>query len=219
MGIFSKLFKKKNNQENEMPVMAENINPNNIRITITKEGWLQIDYYNNEGRVGALNDSTRLVVTNTSEHLAQRYIPKCLVSHYNIGDCQVLRGYGVSSRENYKEILAEVDINLLQTDYKYCKAVMRDLLDSRRVEADWEQGLEENRQRQCGKYIGGIQFWKHGYSKFFDANVGVESHYSPDMIVKRQRYREEKEARRQREIESKRRRISELQSEIDDLYK
>ena len=105
MGIFSKLFKKKNNQENEMPVMAENINPNNIRITITKEGWLQIDYYNNEGRVGALNDSTRLVVTNTSEHLAQRYIPKCLVSHYNIGDCQVLRGYGVSSRENYIEIL------------------------------------------------------------------------------------------------------------------
>ena len=40
MGIFSKLFKKKNNQENEMPVKAENINPNNIRITITKEGWV-----------------------------------------------------------------------------------------------------------------------------------------------------------------------------------
>ena len=219
MGIFSRLFKKKDNQENEMPTMAENINPNDIRITITKEGWLQIDYYNNKGRVGALNDSTRLVVTNTSEHLAQRYIPKCLVSHYNLTDCQPLIGNGASSREDYEEVLADVDINLLQTNYQYCKAVMRDLLDSKRVESYLERGLEENPKTPCGKYIGGIVLGKNGYEKLFYKDIGRESHYSPEMIAKRQRKRGEKEARLQRELESKRREMSQIQSEIEGLYR
>lgn len=222
-GIFSRLFKKKENYEYgyEMQTISQYTNPNDIMINYTKEGMLQIDFYDSNPRLATLNDSTRLVITNVSENLANKYIPKCLVSHYNSTDCQILkRGQGaISSRDMYQEVVADIDINLLQTDYQYCKTVMRDLLDSRRVNWYLEQGLEENPQKYCGKYIGGVGRGRNGYTKFFDAIAGQVSHYSPEMIQKRQMHREAEIEWRQKEIEENRKRNNQLYEEINELYK
>ena len=78
-------------------------------------------------------------------------------------------------------------------------------------------GLQEEPQTPCGIYIGEVQKREDGYRKVFNQNIGRECHNSPYMQRARMQHREKEDAFRRKMIEEKKRKMAELQSEIDEL--
>ena len=188
-----------------------------IEYSTTTDGRLQIDFYDNKIKVGQLYDSTRLVVGNRPVVLANQEVQNWLVSWYNRDDA-VFVGEGESlSAKAYKGILAQIDPALLEVDEKYCVTVMRNLLEQNRINKYLEEGLKENPERPCGKYIGGVKETEEGYKKIFSMIVGQASHNSELMVNRRRELRESIEAKKQAEIAKRKAQIQKLQSEIDDM--
>lgn len=224
MGFFDR-FKKKKEESIETPVVSDKAKSNElpvkIRYTTLPNGNLQFDFLDSNADFKKFYDTTRLVVGKEPISIGGKQVYNCAVSWYGDNDCQILdtkTGRSINSRaENYRGVLIEIDLELLQSDKNYYKMLMSKLLDKERVEEYLERGLQETPEIPCGKYIGGIRKTEKGYGKFFDVTVGQASHNSKLMVDRRQKLREEEEARRKRDIERKKEQINKLQSEIESM--
>lgn len=216
---FMDIFKKRNNikQENVMP-KEKKVSP--MSYSATKDGKLQIEYYHQQKDFKQFYDVTRLIVDNKPTVLENEVVYNCKVSWYNQDDVVLLspeyEGDSINAR-NYSEVLAQIDPNRLQEDEDYCSFVMRFLLDRKRVIKYLEDGLRDNPENPCGKYIGGVRKSEKGYEKTFSPSVGRASHYSESMINSRKILKEKMQADRQRVINEKQSQIEKLQKEINDM--
>lgn len=221
MGLFDFLKNKQKNVETQPSVQQNNEQKSfNINYKWTRDGNLQVDFYDSIGKFGQFYDTTRLIVSQTPEIIANQCLQDCQVSWYGSNDAVVLGGeyFGESKNSvNYSHVLAQIDTNLLMQDEEYCYTVMKRLLDRKRVMTYLEDGLKENAQLPCGEYIGGIQKQGNEYKKVFSEEVGNAAHYSAKMVNRRAALKQKNEVAKQMEIEAKKRKIQELQGEIDDL--
>lgn len=131
-------------------------------------------------------------------------------------DCVFLgkNGEELGRRTDYKSVLAGINMEALQNDYRYRVALMRDLFKQSRVENYLKISEQESPDRPCGKYIG---FINHEYGKQFDPSTGRAAHYTNEM--RETRYKKQIEERRSKE-ESIRRaeaEVARLKSELNDL--
>jgi len=214
MGFFNRNKKK----ETQAPIHEESIIKSNIEYSITKDGKLQIDYHDNERNVGKMYDMTRLIIDNVPTKLNNRKIYKGLVSWYGKDDTVILdakTGEDIGSSGDYREILAEIDFRLIQTDPQYCEKVMKSLLRQSRVKDYLSRGLQDKPDRFCGEYIGGVIKTAEGYKRIFDILSGKEAHQRPEMVMKRARYKEMMKRRKQNQIAGNKAEIARLQGEID----
>ena len=207
-------FNRKKKKEQEISRYKEEYNkPFDIKYTITEDGRLQIDFQENHAKFGKMYDTTRLIFTNNMEMLNNRYVPECLVSWYGRSDVTLLKGPESGRRTEYSYILADIDITQMQTNPQYCEMVMKELLEQNRVNRYLESGLEDYPQRPCGEYIGGVRQIQNGYEKFFDLQAGMDAHYKPYMMRKREIHKAEIQENIAKNAEIKR-----LQKRLDELY-
>lgn len=221
MGLFDRFRKEK--EQKEQPIIKEQVNelPFEVQFGETEDGRLQVDFYDNKADFKQFYDTTRLIANpQPLNSYGDKNVLNCIVSWYGQDDAQMLNkrtGQEIGRRAEYRGILAQIDLNLLQTDPNYCYIVMKGLLEKKRVEKYLDRGLEENPELPCGKYIGGIEEREGRYKKVFDPSVGRQSHYSNLMINRRKENREKQEISKQQEIENRKKQIEKLQAEIDDL--
>ena len=217
MGLFDK-FKKKEQVVNEE---IKKQLPYNIVFNTTADGRLQVDFYDENADFKQFYDTTRLVIGNNTKNIEGYNLQSALVSWYSMSDAVIVNEYGQETgrRNDYKEILTQIDLNLLQSDSNYCVAVMGRLLDKKRVDKYLEDGLKENSILECGNYVGSIERKENKYTKCYNVNIGKAVHNSGFMIQKRNENRMQDEERRQRSIEDKQRRIDMLKQEIEELSK
>lgn len=223
MGFFDR-FKKKDNQNIENALNNRKTVgqlPFNIEYSQISNGILQVEFYNRDSDFKKFYDTTRLIVSRQPLNIEGHQVYNCAVSWYGSNDCQMFdekTGKFDSLRaQSYQGVLAEIDLELLQSDSNYCNMVMKGLLDKQRVERYLESGLQELPERPCGKYIGGVRQTEKGYGKFFSVIVGRASHNSELMINRRQEHRARIKAQRQKAIADKKAQIEKLQSELDSM--
>ena len=224
MGLFDRF--KKNNKQNAMSIVNNKQTieqfPFYIDYNLNSNGTLQVDFYDKYPNFNKFYDTTRLII-GTQLNIEGHKVYDCAVSWYGHSDCQMFdkkTGTFDSPRaQEYYGVLAEIDLELLQSDPNYCNMVMNKLLDKQRVETYLENGLRETPEQPCGKYIGGVRQTEKGYSKFFSIIVGQASHNSKLMINRRQEHRSRIEIQRQKAIASKKAQIEKLQSELDSMEK
>ena len=217
MGFFDWFNKNKGTKVNsESSKSKEAILPFSVEYSTIPNGNLQIEQTDVK-----TEDVTRLIISRQPLNIENCPVYSCAVSWYNQNDCQNFSKetgkYESPRAEQYRGVLAEIDIELLQKDPNYCNAVMRSLLNRQRVEKYIENGLQETPEVPCGKYVGGIMRTEEGYKKYFNEKIGRASHNSPLMVARRQKNREEIEARRRRAIDYKKEQIARLQGEIEDM--
>lgn len=221
MGLFDR-FKKKEKEPEIKKGLNQEQSSYEIEYKATRDGRLQVDFYDKGTKFSQFYDTTRLVVDNRPIILAGQEVRNCIVSWYSQDDVVLLdpqyENESLNARD-YRGVLAQIDPTLLQTDKDYCSVVMRKLLDKKRVTKYLEDGLQETPNQPCGKYIGGVKPTEKGYGKFFSLPVGKASHNSDLMVNCRREYRENIEAKKQKEIADKKSQIQQLQSEIDDMSK
>ena len=156
MGLFD-IFKKKEKEPEIQNGLNEAQKSYEIEYKTTRDGRLQIDFYDKGTKFSQFYDTTRLVVDNRPIMLAGQEVRNCIVSWYSQDDAVFLdseyEGESLNARD-YRGILAQIDPTLLQTDENYCSVVMRKLLDKKRVTKYLEEGLQETPEQPCGKYIG-----------------------------------------------------------------
>ena len=214
MGLLD-IFKKKEKNNNEIiENKAEQPKQDDYKISLMLEnGSLKVEFYERQPKFGQFYDTTRLIIDRMNE----QDLADCRVSWYGEDDSIVLDKHGndLGRREAYKNILTHIDIELLQKDKNYTKALMKDLLNQSRVLQYLQEGLKDNPERPCGKYVGSIQNIDGQYRKIFDPNLGQMSHNSPEMVDKRQKYQEMMQESRNRKIERKRNEINRINGEID----
>ena len=224
--IFKKVKQKENkeqNEQNEQIYKQEQQNepqlPFEVFFSSNPNGTMQVDFYDKHPSAKQFYDTTRLVVDPRPMIMGNSEVLNAAVSWYGKNDAIVLDNSGNESgrRTIYRGILTQIDLNLLQTDANYCQIVMKDLLSQERVEKYLNQGMEENPEKPCGKYIGGVEKLQNVNVKFFDIAVGRESHYSDIMIRRRQEKAQRQEIERQKQINSKQEQIRKLQEEIDNI--
>lgn len=217
---FLDIFKKKDNnvishttepQKEDLP-----FRPN---LKITPDGYWQLDFHDENADFKNFYDTTRLVINPNPVLTDGQGVYRCMVSWYGQNDCSIIDPstgeYDSPRATEYSNIFTQIDFNLLQTDEAYYKLFMKGLLDKKRVERYLNDGLQENPQCPCGEYIGGVAKTNNGYKKYFNTNIGTTCHNSSLMVHKRQQYRENLEASRQKAIQAKRDEIARLQSDID----
>lgn len=221
MGFFD-IFKKKEKNNNIHQSDNRQIkNTFDASFSATNDGRLKVDFYDREAEFKQFYDITRLIVDGTPLNIDGQEVYNCMVSWYGENDCQTPDkengGFSSMRSRDYRGVLAQIDLNLLQSDPNYCTAVMKGLLNKSRVEKYLENGMQECPEMPCGKYIGGIRQTQTGYNKFFDVGIGKASHNSRLMVDRRQKRREHLKAAKQKEIESRKAQIAKLQSEIDEM--
>lgn len=217
MGLFDK-FKKKEQVVNEE---IKKQLPYNIVFNTTADGRLQVDFYDENADFKQFYDTTRLVIGNNTKNIEGYNLQSALVSWYSMSDAVIVNEYGQETgrRNDYKEILTQIDINLLQSNPNYCISVMKNLLDKKRVEKYLEDGFKENSSLECGNYVGSIERRENKYLKWFNPDIGKAVHNSSFMIQKRNENKMQEEERIQRSIKDKQRRIDMLRQEIEELSK
>ncbi len=219
MGLFDKLKRNNKTDAKNATNTTEQL-PFKIKYNMDNDN-IQVDLYDENADFNKLYDSTRLILRRQALNMEGHQVYNCAVAWY--GDCDHLElnrqtgQYESRRASDYRGVLAEIDLNLLQSDPNYCHMVMTNLLDKQRVERYLERGLQENPEQPCGKYIGGVARREKGYIKFFSPDVGRASHYSTLMINRRQEHKIE--AERQQEIADKRAQIEKLQKEIEEMGK
>lgn len=216
MGLLDKFIK---NKEQENIQYEPKELPFEVEVKMLNDELIQIDFFDKKADFKQFYDTTRLVASYNPTSLGNnRDVINCKVSWFGHNDAQMLyEGKEIGRRVEYRGVLAQIDLNLLQTDANYCYTVMKGLLNKERVEKYLDRGLEENPTEPCGKYIGGIIVKDGKYGKSFDPYIGRESHFSNLMVNRRREYRENQEKRRQQQIDEKRRQMEQLQGEIDRL--
>ena len=206
--------------------------PDRFTMNQSKDG-LQIDFIEANPNFAQFYDTTRLIVQNRCMDFPDKNIYDCLVSWYGQQDAIMLDSESgeliEGRRNNYTHVLAQIDLNLLQTDPDYLKKVMLALLNESRVNRYMNAGMktpEEIAKAQadgnksidlCGRYIGGIAGKERNYQKFFDVAVGKKAHNLPDIVRARQELRQYREMSTKREIESKQAEINKLRARLNEL--
>ena len=217
--IFKSIFKRNKEPKVENKQQEEQL-PFDIEFTQISNGNLQVEYFDKNANFAKTYDTTRLIIGRQPIIMEGHQVYNCAVSWYKEGDGKFFdengQLYNVDAQE-YKEVLAEIDLNLLQRDPNYCNMVMKGLLEKQRVERYLESGLQETPEQPCGKYIGGIRQTEKGYGKFFSTIVGQASHNSGLMVNRRRESREMNEMKRQQKIADRKAQIEKLQSEIDSM--
>lgn len=225
MGFFD-IFKK--NDKQNIGNVVNNRQPLeqllfDIEYSPTSNGNLQVEFYDKNSDFKKFYDTTRLIVGRQPLNIEGHQVYNCAVSWYGRNDCQMFdektRKFDSLRAQEYRGVLAEIDLELLQNDQNYCNMLMKGLLDKQRVERYLENGLQETPEQPCGKYIGGVIQTEKGYGKFFSTIVGQASHNSELMINRRQENRARIEAQRQKAIADKKAQIEKLQSELDSMEK
>ena len=222
MGLLD-FFRTKKKEEPQIEISAPPKKvelPYDVKYEPTYDGRLQVDFKENNPNFAQGYDITRLIIDGRPLNLAGKPVHECLVSWYDETDTIRIdpnTRKEISRRTAYQKVLAEIDVNLLQIDPNYCNAVMKDLLNRRRVTEYLNAGLKDNPEKICGNYVGGIEKTERGYGKYFDGEVGKAAHYSEYMQKIRRELKEQREANRQREINERKEKIARLQSEIDSL--
>ncbi len=215
MGFFDKFKnKKENNNIINDNIIQQNSMPHEILYSREENGNFEIDFLDHQADFKQLYDSTRLIVSDP-KIISNKLVYDCLVSWYNNSDAEYIGQ--VDSRTDYKHVLAELDMNLLLKDENYCRAVMVNLLDKKRVEKYLASSLEDYPEIPCGEYVGGITLKDNSYKKYFDVNVGICAHFSEEMTQKRTIYKLQQEQKRQDKINSNKEKIQKLQQEIEEL--
>lgn len=195
MGIWDRFKRKKDAKMIEKP---ESEQMSSATFSKTDEGKFCVDFFDEKGRFGDFYDTTRLIVSEEPIVLEGQHLSECLVSWYGQNDAVMMKNgkeLMPSRKNNYKEVLAKIDLELLQSDPRYCEWVMKGLLNQRRVEEYLARGLTENPEVPCGKYVGAICRTVNGYSKFFNSKVGEAAHNSKEMQEARRKREEEKTQR------------------------
>ena len=220
MGLFDR-FKK--NKKTENIIQQEKSSPDKITFKMRNDGCLQVEFYDEGAEFKKFYDTTRLLINEEPVVMAGHAVYKGSVSWYG-------REHGLMLNETtgkienisaiqYRDILTEINLGLLQSDPEYTEMVMKDLLDKGRIERYLENGLREVPEHPCGKYIGGVKQTEEGYRKYFSDEVGRESHYSDVMKKKREKYRETKRKAMEEQRRAKENEIAKIQNEIDGLDK
>lgn len=219
MGLFDRLRKKK-----EISVTNETHENENIlnmpKLTITQDGRLNAEFNHNETR--EFYDTTKLTIDyNHPFMIAGQNLYNCVVAWDGRNDCRLLDSIDNSqiagNRNDYKGVWLDIDLGKLQTDPNYCNVLMNELLLRSRVYQYIENGLKENPERPCGKYIGGVREQNGIYNKYFSATVGRAAHNDPFMVDRRAKLREKAEADKAARIEAKKQQMAKLQDEINEL--
>ncbi len=218
---------KKNNKENVSNVASNNQQSKQLTFCVgysqISNGNLKVEFFDKNADFKKFYDTTRLIIDRKPLEIEGHQVYNCAVSWYGQNDCQMLdtkTGEFDSLRaKEYRGVLAEIDLELLQTDQNYCNMVMKGLLDKERVEKYLESGLQETPELPCGKYIGGVMQKENGYGKFFSTVVGKASHNSHLMVERRQERRKMIEEQRQKAIENKKAQIEKLQKELESMEK
>lgn len=215
MGLLD-IFKKK---EKTIPQsQPQNKSPYNIKQSYINQGrYLLTDVCEARPKVGQFYDTTRVIVDRIPETINNKQLYKCLVSWYGQGDTVLVGSNFSTLKEQFKEVLADIDPNLLATDPRYCETVVIELLNESRVDRYLQAGLEENSQLSCGKYVGGIRQGPKGYERFFDVDTGRICHYSQDMVNKRTEHKQHKQATLEARRASLESQIQQVQGELDEL--
>ena len=220
---FLDIFKKqpKNNVKGTpQPIKREKRiqNPNSIEYSCTEDGRLVVELYEPNPGPRQFYDTTKLIIDNRVVDLDGRFVQNCMLAWYGQDDAIHLnsRGHDLGRRNQFRNILAEIDKNLLFEDESYCLAVMKQLLNQNRVEQYLSRGLEDTPEIPCGKYVGGIEQTSEGYEKMFYRNLGKASHYSREMCNKRQIIKEEIRRSREAVRAKKQAQIARLQQELED---
>ena len=223
MGFFD-IFKKqpKNNEKGTpQPIMQPNgnKNPNSIEYSCTEDGRLVVELYEQYPEKGQFYDTTKLVIDNRAANLDGTFVQNCMLAWYGQDDCIHLdsKGRDMGRRGQFRNVLAEIDEDLLLKDENYCLAVMKHLLKQNRVEQYLSRGLEDSPEMPCGKYVGGIKQKGNHYGKFFNEELGKASHNSPEMVEKRQRLNEQRRQRQEQAKAQKMEQIAKLQQELNDM--
>ncbi len=218
MGFLDR-FKKKNNTERETEATGsrpvEQL-PFHVEYSLTANGDLLVEFYDRKADFRQTYDTTRLRVGQKPFDLEGHQVYLGKISWGKFDDARILDP--TRQGEFYvdeQEILAELDLSLLQSDLNYCNMVMKYLLDKKRVERYLQSGLKENAEQPNGIYIGGVGVRENGYYKFFNERVGKASHHSDYMKGKRQQHREREEEQKRRYKERLKSQIEKLQDELD----
>ena len=119
-------------------------------------------------------------------------------------------------KNTYREVWTEIDRQQIGNP-QYIAVLMRGLLKQSRVEEYLSKGLQDETDRPCGKYVGGIQMTSEGYRKIFNQKLGQLAHNTYEMRMQRAIHKRNEEQRKAAEIAKKRRQIDELQGQIDEL--
>ena len=185
MGLLDK-FRKKQPEKDQ--IHEEDNNKEflrNAKFSMTKDGRLQVDFYDREADFRQFYDVTRLIASIDTINLGGHPVHNCAVSWYGENDAINFdsKGMDLSRRTQYRGVLAEINLEQLRTDYNYCEAVMKGLLNKERVEKYLSRGLQENPENP--------------YQKFFSKRAGEASHNSEFMINRRREVRENEEKRKQ----------------------
>lgn len=222
MGFFDRFKKQNKNEVIAQPKgqMSPKRNENGISYSCTDDGRLVIELIEHRTKPGQFYDTTKLVFDNNVVELEGTYLQNCMVSWYNQDDCVRLdsRGHDMGRRNQFKNVLADIDTDLIWNDEEYCIAVMKKLLNKNRVDEYLNRGLQDNPDLPCGKYVGGIiKLSGEEYRKVFHPGLGRASHNSPEMVAKRQRLQEQIRRNQERAIADKKAQIARLQQEVDDM--
>lgn len=135
-------------------------------------------------------------------------------------------------RDQYEHVVATINPEQMERDGAYLEAVIKGLLEQKRVRRYIETGLNteqeiaEETERvgasgswPCGRYVGEIKKQEGKYIKAFDPNVGRAEHNSPQMQAEREEYKRKQAEEKARRIADKQAQIARLQAEIEEEQK
>lgn len=214
MGLFD-IFKKK--KDKDLPKPLNEFEKEGLNIEYTPEGTirLKLSYKN----VARQYDVTEFVLDPQAYDFAGYPVYDGKVQWYCEDACLIVNNEGTFDRLcDNEQIYTQLDLDLLQNDPIYAKIVMQNLLDKTRVEKYVARGREENPEMPSGRYIGGLKKTENNeYKKFFSPSIGRIAHNLAPQVEERRKIAEEQERRRQAEIDYRKRRIQELQSELNNL--
>ena len=201
---------------------AEDPTKEDIRITLLEqERKVQVEYYNPDPKIRNIEgyDITKVIIDKFGYQLGASVVNNCLITWYGDGWVHLVEN---DVRDEYKEILASVDVNRILSDKNYCSFVMRALLNRKRVMGYLERGMSSGDIKYpCGNYVGGVRQVKDKdkdkFEKYFDISTGRESHYSEEMVQARRQAEQQRAQTREKmriALEEQKRRI---QQQLDEL--
>ncbi|MBO4815905.1 MAG: hypothetical protein J5507_03060 [Clostridia bacterium] len=190
-----------------------------IPLKVTGDNMVQADFYDHKPKLNQFYDITRLILDMKAKNIEGESVYEGLVSWYGENDCQTLNrttGTCESPRASaYKKVLFQMNIDLFFNDPDYRYFVLGGLLNENRVNRYLNAGLQENPDKPCGNYIGGVRAFEGKYQKFFESKIGTAVHNSEPMKAMREEIRRRNEEIRQKRIEEKRRELEALENGED----
>lgn len=215
MGLLD-IFKKNKTTKPTMNIQEKKL----FEITYKQleDGDIQIEFLDNDSRItlGQFYDVTKLIISSRDIALGEHQVSDCYVAWYGSTDAQRLDKQ--TRQHEYREVWAEIDRQQIGNP-QYIAMLIRGLLKQSRVEEYLSKGLQDEPDRPCGKYIGGIQMTSNGYGKVFNQSLGQLAHNTYEMRMERLIHKRNEEQRKAVEIAKKRSQIDELQEQIDELSK